>query len=67
MSSSNGFFLVGSAAEIEKLGLKVVQVGHAPVLVLFHEGSFHALDNRCPHMGFPLSKGDVHITALMCG
>ena len=51
----------GSADEIRAHGRKVVTVGAVPVLVLWHEGSFRAIDNRCPHMGFfPLHQGDAH-------
>ncbi|MCZ6787442.1 MAG: hypothetical protein O7E54_09810 [Planctomycetota bacterium] len=42
----------GSADEIRAHGRKVVTVGAVPVLVLWHEGSFRAIDNRYPHMGF---------------
>ncbi len=56
----------GSADEIREKGMKVVQIGHAPVLVLWHDGAFFALDNRCPHMGFPLHQGDVHDGLLDC-
>lgn len=39
--------------------------GH--VLALFlHEGQVHAIDNRCPHMGFPLDKGTVKDGILTC-
>jgi nitrite reductase/ring-hydroxylating ferredoxin subunit len=56
----------GSADELRAAGRRVVTVGRTPVLVLWHEGAFHALDNRCPHMGFPLSKGDVKNGVLDC-
>ena len=56
----------GTVAEIEAAGRKVVSVGGAPVLVLAHEGAFRALDNRCPHMGFPLHQGDVKDGLLDC-
>ena len=29
-------------------------------------GSIHAVDNRCPHMGFPLHKGSVRDGILTC-
>jgi hypothetical protein len=34
--------------------------------VFAHEGRFFAIDNRCPHMGFPLSRGTVHDGLLTC-
>ena len=56
----------GSVEELRRLERKVIQTGQAPVLVLFHGGRFHAVDNRCPHMGFPLHQGDVHDGLLDC-
>ena len=37
-----------------------------PVLICWHEGQIFALDNRCPHMGFPLSKGSLDHGLLTC-
>jgi hypothetical protein len=31
-----------------------------------HEGEIHAVDNRCPHMGFPLTQGTVEDGILTC-
>ena len=56
----------GTVDEIKAAGHKVVPVGDAPVLVMFHAGEFHAVDNRCPHMGFPLHQGDIHDGRLDC-
>lgn len=62
----DGFVDAGGVEELRAAGMTVVRVGRAPVLVLWHEGAFHALDNRCPHMGFPLDKGDVRDGLLDC-
>ena len=32
--------------------------GHA-IAVIYHDGRVYAVDNRCPHMGFPLDRGSV--------
>ena len=56
----------GSVEELQSAGFKVVSTPRAPVLVLWHEGAFRAIDNRCPHMGFPLHQGDVHDGLLDC-
>ena len=36
------------------------------MLLCRHEGQVFALDNRCPHMGFPLSKGSLDYGLLTC-
>ncbi|MCZ6792856.1 MAG: Rieske (2Fe-2S) protein [Planctomycetota bacterium] len=56
----------GTMEEIRSAGRKVVRVDGRLVLVLHHDGKFFALDNRCPHMGFPLDTGDVHDGLLDC-
>ena len=36
-------------------------------LALFKDnGSFHVVDNRCPHMGYPMSEGSVRDGVLIC-
>ena len=40
-------------------------MGHA-IAVFHHEGQVYAVDNRCPHMGFPLDRGSVSDGILTC-
>jgi len=40
--------------------------GQPLVLVRTEDGEVHALDNRCPHEGYPLSSGDLKGCALTC-
>jgi len=55
-----------SLAELRTAGRLVVHLdGH--VLCLFADGEeVHAVDNRCPHMGFPLHRGTVCDGILTC-
>ena len=57
---------VARVADFETTDRKVVSAGDRPVLLLRHDGSFYAVDNRCPHMGFPLDKGSVKDCILTC-
>ena len=57
---------VCSLADLQRDGRKVISVGGRAVLVLLSEGGVYALDNRCPHMGFPLSRGTVRDGILTC-
>ena len=43
--------------ELEREGVKVVSGEGRPVAIFFDQGRVYALDNRCPHMGFPLRRG----------
>ena len=60
------FECVGSAAELREASPKVVTVGGRTIGLFHHEGAFHAVDNRCPHMGFPLTDGSVDDGILTC-
>ena len=52
--------------ELERDGTMVVQADGRAVALFFREGEVHAVDNRCPHMGFPLSQGTVEDGILTC-
>ncbi len=53
-------------ADVQSTGCKVVQLeGHTLALFAF-EDEIHAVDNRCPHMGFPLHQGTVKDGILTC-
>ena len=56
----------GRVADLGTDDRKVVSAGDRPVLLLRHDGGFYAVDNRCPHMGFPLDKGSVKDCILTC-
>ncbi|HEX9369828.1 MAG TPA: Rieske (2Fe-2S) protein, partial [Roseiflexaceae bacterium] len=64
--SENTWIKVAGAADFETADRKVVSAGDRPVLLLRHEDGFYAVDNRCPHMGFPLDKGSVKDCILTC-
>jgi nitrite reductase/ring-hydroxylating ferredoxin subunit len=57
---------VGRLADVQAPGCLTVQTdGHT--LALFAAGGhIHAVDNRCPHLGFPLNRGTVHDGILTC-
>ena len=52
--------------ELKRKGRIVVRGRHRPVLVIHESGRVLALDNRCPHMGFPLDRGSVEEGILTC-
>jgi nitrite reductase/ring-hydroxylating ferredoxin subunit len=57
---------VGTLEELKQKGyLSVTAQGH-DIVLFYHEGEVHALDNRCPHMGFPLSRGSTKDGILTC-
>src|SRR5215212_2743516 len=62
----NNYLPVGTLEELKQKGyLSVPAQGHN-IVVFYHDGEVHALDNRCPHMGFPLSRGSTKDGILTC-
>src|SRR4029450_5820651 len=60
------FALAGSLEELKAKGRLVVHGRHRPILVIYDRGRVFALDNRCPHMGFPLERGSFEDGILTC-
>ena len=58
--------LAGSLEELKAEGRLVVHGAHRPILIVYDRGRVFALDNRCPHMGFPLDRGSVEDGILTC-
>lgn len=56
----------GSAEQLQGEGRLLTKVGTLPVVVLWHEGRAHAIEDRCPHLGFPLHQGSVEAGLLTC-
>ncbi len=55
-----------SLSELERDGMRVLSAEGRTVLLVYERGEVFALDNRCPHMGFPLSRGTVSDGILTC-
>jgi nitrite reductase/ring-hydroxylating ferredoxin subunit len=57
---------VGTLAELQAEGRLLAKAGNHGVCVFWHEGRAYALDDRCPHMGFPLHRGSVEEGLVTC-
>ncbi len=57
---------VASLDELKAKQVIVAHPGDRPVAVWYHDGEVSAVDNRCPHLGFPLHKGTVTDGILTC-
>ena len=56
----------GTLDQLKERGCTVVTGGGHAIAVFHHEGKVYAVDNRCPHMGFPLDRGSVKDGILTC-
>lgn len=58
---------VATLEMLKEKGVIVITEGEGPIAVFHHDnGEVHAVDNRCPHMGFPLHRGTVKDGILTC-
>ena len=65
-TAPDGYVAVADAETLREEGRAVASADGTPVAVFFHEGEYRAVNNRCPHMGFPLAEGSVDEGVLTC-
>ena len=65
-TSSTDFIRVATLEELKTARMLVVRGARCPLLVVYDDGRVFALDNRCPHLGFPLNRGSVEDGILTC-
>lgn len=54
------------AADVQAAGRLAVSVDGHTIALFAWDGRLYAVDNRCPHMGFPLDRGTVADGILTC-
>ncbi|MDA8062616.1 MAG: Rieske 2Fe-2S domain-containing protein [Actinomycetota bacterium] len=57
---------VGSLPELQESGYLTTKAGNRPVCVFWHEGRAFGIDDRCPHLGFPLHRGTLEAGLVTC-
>lgn len=65
-AGENGPVRAGTLADLQRDGRLLAKVGTVPVVVVWHENRAWAIEDRCPHMGFPLHRGSVEAGLLTC-
>src|SRR4051812_29815240 len=65
-SENQNMMLVASLEELERRGHIVVAGADRPIVCFYNGGVVRAVDNRCPHMGFPLSQGTCEDGVITC-
>jgi nitrite reductase/ring-hydroxylating ferredoxin subunit len=55
-----------SLSDLRAAGRLVVHLDRHTICLFFEGDDVHAVDNRCPHMGFPLHRGSVADGILTC-
>ena len=65
-ATTKNLLRVGSVEDVKERGCTVVTGGGHTIAVFRRGDAFAAVDNRCPHMGFPLDRGTVKNGILTC-
>ncbi len=66
MQAESQFVPVASLDALADSSCTVVRANGHTIALFQHDGEIHAVDNRCPHMGFPLERGTVRDGILTC-
>jgi len=65
-TASTAWVRAAAQSELEPYGMKTVSVGGRTLVLWRYEDRVYALDNRCPHMGFPLDRGTLRDGLVSC-
>ena len=65
-AGADRFVRVADLDALADRGTAVVSEDGQAIALFHHEGEVYAVDNRCPHMGFPLTRGSVEDGVLTC-
>lgn len=57
---------IANAGELRDGEMKKVEVNGRELLLACVDGSYYAIDDRCPHMGGDLSKGTLQGSVVTC-
>jgi nitrite reductase/ring-hydroxylating ferredoxin subunit len=65
--SKNDYVFAANMADIQSSGgCLAVQIENHTIAIFLYDSKVYAVDNRCPHMGFPLNRGTVKDGILTC-
>ncbi len=64
--STQQFIFAGRMSNLRESGCLTAQVAGHTLALFNYNDRVYAVDNRCPHMGFPLHQGSVKDGILTC-
>ena len=68
MSEAQKWVRAAAVAEVPEDGLaRGVKLEGLEIALFNWDESFYALENHCPHLGFPLTEGVVQDGVVICG
>jgi nitrite reductase/ring-hydroxylating ferredoxin subunit len=63
----NRYVRIAETKDVPKNSMRVFKASSREILIVNVEDKFYALDNRCPHIGYPLYFGSLEGKVLTCG
>lgn len=57
---------IGDITDFQERSPTIINANGHAIGIFYHNDTFHAIDNRCPHMGFPLTNGSIDNCILTC-
>lgn len=66
MTQTEHYVRAAHLDDLRKTGRLVVAIAGHTILLIEVNDTVYAVDNRCPHMGFPLHRGTVQDCILTC-
>ncbi|GGL60902.1 Rieske (2Fe-2S) protein [Halocalculus aciditolerans] len=63
---STEYVHVADLDDLRAEGRRLVNENGQAIALFYEDGAVRAIDNRCPHMGFPLTQGTVDDGVLTC-
>jgi nitrite reductase/ring-hydroxylating ferredoxin subunit len=66
MAITTGYERAARLSDVQASGCLPVQINGRTIALFARDGRVYAVDNRCPHMGFPLHRGTVADGILTC-
>ncbi len=64
--NDTGLFCAGTIEELQQKACLSTTAGGHDIVIFYYNDNIYALDNRCPHMGFPLGRGSTKGGILTC-
>ncbi len=65
-TNTKNYVKVAQLTEVQAAGYLVVHSQGQTIALFSQSDQIYAIDNRCPHMGFPLDRGTVKDCILTC-
>ena len=65
-SNSQPMFRACALTELASRDCLLVRGADRPVVLFYNGGDLRAVDNRCPHLGFPLHRGSIKDGMITC-